>query len=220
MPDTESKIMPYTPPTPYTVALTRYPGQDDWMECKRRALVTVGLHPVNPPDQDWKHRILRARHSPIRWLMFSFDLTVPYYVSTHLCRHVHAQPFVRSQRSNPSRGAARQDEPVEMIWDMNAAELMAVAEARLCNKADPLTRALVRDMCRKVEAVCPEFAGLLGPMCCTTGYCREMTPCHNEPFCVDCKHVRMNDLGCPEYCSRFDEETDPVTTCAFWEAAE
>lgn len=217
---TEPKNMPYIPPSPYTVSLTHYPGPDDWMECKRRALVTIGKHPANPPDQDWKHKILRARHSPIRWLMFSFGITCPYYVSIHLARHVHAQPYIRSQRSNPSRGAARQDEPVEMIYDVNAQELMAVAEARLCNKADPLTRALVRDMCRKVEAVCPEFWGLLGPMCCTVGSCREMQPCKTAtPSCADCKHVRMDDLGCLEHCSLHDDETDPQGTCAFWEAS-
>lgn len=204
----------------FEVTLERYPDDDTWLICKHCALVTVGKTTINPPDMAWKQKILRARHSPIRVLQFLFCLrNVPYYVSNHLVRHVHAQPFVRSQRSNPDRGAERQDAPVDMFWYMNAEELMAIAEKRLCNKADPLTRQVVREMCRKVEAVCPEFAGLLGPMCCTTGYCREMTPCHNEPFCVDCKHVRMNDLGCPEYCSRFDEETDPVTTCAFWEAS-
>lgn len=218
MPDNE-RIMPYTPPPPYTVALTHYPGPDDWMECKRRALVTIGKYPVNPPDQDWKRRILRARHSPIRWLMFSFDITCPYYVSTHLCRHVHAQPFVRSQRSNPSRGAERQDAPVEMIYDLNAQELMAVAEARLCNKADPLTRAVVREMCQKVEAVCPEFAGLLGPKC-THGWCMEMCPCSEtllRPKCANCEHSGRNTDG--TWCELTNQDVAPMNTCAFWEAS-
>ncbi len=49
----------------------------------------------------WKHSILRARHSPIRTLQFAFYLEdVPYWVSTHLARHVHAQPFIRSQRND------------------------------------------------------------------------------------------------------------------------
>lgn len=217
MTDNEPKNVPYTTPPPYTVALTHYPGPDDWMECKRRALVTVGKHPKHPPDQDWKQQILRARHSPIRWLMFSFDLTLPYWVSVHLARHVHAQPYIRSQRQNPSRGAARQDEPVEMIFDVNAEELMVIAEKRLCNKADPLTRALVREMCRKVEVECPEFTGLLGPVCCTMGHCREMHPCNQQkPMCDDCKHCLWNYLD-GAWCAVTDEDTDPCGTCAFWE---
>lgn len=203
---------PYTSTPPYTVALTHYPTPDDWMECKRRALVTIGKHPVNPPDRDWKHKTLRAHHSPIRWLMFSFDITCPYYVSTHLARHVHAQPYIRSQRSNHDRGAARQDEPVEMILDVNAEELMVIAEKRLCNKADPLTRALVREMCRKVEAVCPEFAGLLGPHCCTHGGCLEMCECpEHAPYCHYCRYCRLLEGMLCEL------GIEDVLTCAFWE---
>ena len=56
------------------VELLRYPTYDDWVEVKRRALVTVGLKPVNPPRADWCHAILEARHSPIRYLQFSFYL--------------------------------------------------------------------------------------------------------------------------------------------------
>lgn len=78
------------------IELLEYPTEKDWMEVKRRALVTVGKKPVNPPDSEWKRRILWARHSPIRYLRFSFYLEIPYYVSVHLVRHVHAQPYVRS----------------------------------------------------------------------------------------------------------------------------
>ena len=33
------------------VALIECPSEKDWTEAKRRALVTVGLKPVNPPDR-------------------------------------------------------------------------------------------------------------------------------------------------------------------------
>ena len=54
------------------VKILEYPSEKDWMEVKRRALITVGLSPVNPPDSVWKHDILEARHSPIRRLHYSF----------------------------------------------------------------------------------------------------------------------------------------------------
>lgn len=165
------------------IVLTEFPTERDWMECKRRALVTVGLKAKTPPTDEWKHRILEARHSPIRCLLFSFDLIgIPYWVSVHLCRHVHAQPYVRSQRNDRQdeydRNKAPQDAPVNMILDVNAEELMVVANKRLCNQASQETCAVVQEMCDLVEERCPEFKGLLVPMCeYCGGVCHEMNPC-------------------------------------------
>ena len=106
------------------ITLLKWPGEEDWMFAKSCALVTIGKHSGKAPDMEWKHRMLRAKHSPIRTLNFAFYLhNVPYYVSTHLARHVHSVPFVKSQRndrqSDYDRNAARQDAPVDMIWYMN-----------------------------------------------------------------------------------------------------
>ena len=165
------------------IVLTEFPTERDWMECKWRALTTVGLKAKTPPTDEWKHSILEARHSPIRYLKFSFDLIgIPYWVSVHLCRHVHAQPYVRSQRNDRQdeydRNKAPQDAPVNMILDVNAEELMVIANKRLCNQASLETRAVVRRMCDLVEKQCPEFKGLLVPMCeYCGGVCHEMKPC-------------------------------------------
>lgn len=162
------------------VELLEMPTERDWIEVKRRALVTVGKKPVTAPTEEWKHDILRARHSPIRRLFFSFYIECPYWVSVHLCRHIHAQPFVKSQRndrqSDYDRNSAPQNEMVTMIWDMNAEELMTVANKRLCKQASAETQAVVKDICDKVIEVCPEFEGLLVPMC-KYGRCNEMFPC-------------------------------------------
>lgn len=164
------------------VTLLEYPTEKDWMECKRRALVTVGKKPISAPDAVWKDQILRARHSPIRYMRFSFLLEdIPSYVSVHLVRHVHAQPYVKSQRNDRQqdydRTKAPQDAPVNMIWDMNAEELMVIANKRLCNLADPFTRTVVCLLCSEVVNVCPEFAPHLVPMCVYLGGCKEMNPC-------------------------------------------
>lgn len=166
------------------VELLRYPNDDDWKEVKRRALVTVGKDAnLNVPSYNWKEKILKARHSPIRYLQFSFLLEdVPYFVSVHLCRHIHAQPYVRSQRNDRQneydRNAARQDHPVTMIWDMNAEELITIANKRLCNLASVETREIVRAMCDKVVTACPEFKSQLVPNCVRNGgVCHEMFPC-------------------------------------------
>ena len=164
------------------VTLTQYPTEQDWMEVKRRALVTVGLTAKNPPDERWKERILEARHSPIRYLRFSFDLEVPYWVSVHLCRHVHAQPYVRSQRNDRQdmydRNEAPQNSPVSMIWDMNAEELMVIANKRLCLQASEETRAVVALMRDAVIEKCPEFEPFLVALCeYNDCLCHEMNPC-------------------------------------------
>lgn len=165
------------------IKMIEYPNEQDWMAVKERALVTVGLKAKSAPTEDWKKSILEARHSPIRRLRFSFLIEeLPSWVSVHLCRHVHAQPYVRSQRndrqSDYDRNAARQDSPVSMIWDMNAEELLTIANKRLCAQASIETRAVVREICDQVIAFCPEFEPFLVPICKYHGnVCHEMFPC-------------------------------------------
>lgn len=165
--------------------LIKYPSEEDWIFCKRCALVTVGKESQKEPTKESKQKMLEARHSPIRVLQFAFELELPYWVSVHLCRHIHAQPFVRSQRndrqSDYDRKKAPQDEYVRMIWYMNAEELMVIANKRLCRQASEETTEIVRMMCDEVMKVCPEFEGLLVPMCqYQGGVCHEIFPCKNK----------------------------------------
>lgn len=165
------------------VELLSFPTEKDWMEVKRRALVTIGKQPVKAPDEDWKQRILRARHSPIRYLVFSFLIECPYWVAMHITRH-HAgvQPYVRSQRNDRQadydRTKAPQDAPVTMILDLNAEALLTLANKRLCRQAALETRGLVVSMCDAVLEACPEFRHELVPMCIHQGgLCPEMESC-------------------------------------------
>lgn len=165
------------------VKLIEAPTDNDWIEVKRRALVTIWKDVKNPPKEDWKHDILEARHSPIRRLRYSFYFeNIPYFVSVHLCRHVHAQPYVSSQRNDRQdmydRNKAPQDAPVNMILDINAEQLMVIANKRLCNQASVETRNIVKAMCFLAENHTPELNGLLVPMCeYHGGVCHEMRPC-------------------------------------------
>lgn len=164
------------------VRINEMPNSNDWFEVKKRALVTVGKNAMTEPNEMWKHSILEARHSPIRRLHFSFYIECPYWVSVHLCRHIHAQPYVKSQRndrqSDYDRNFAPQDAPVCMIWDMNAEELMTIANKRLCLQASAETREIVQKMCDLVVEQMPEFKGLLVPACqYHGGICHEMKSC-------------------------------------------
>lgn len=167
-----------------TAKLIDYPTLNDWIEVKQRALVTIGKSAKTPPDEEWKMKMLNARHSPIRRLHFSFLIeNIPSWVSVHFVRHhVGIQPYVRSQRNdrqdNYDRAAARQDAPVNMILDMNAEALMNLANKRLCNQASKETRMVMKMMCDLVVEKCPEFKPFLVPMCeYHGGVCREIHSC-------------------------------------------
>ena len=161
------------------VSLLKYPTEEDWQLVKKAALTTVDKTIKTPPSLTWKKSILEARHSPIRMLHFVFELRdIPYWVSVHLCRHVHAVPFVKSQRNDRQdqydRNSARQDAPVNMMWEMNAEELCVIANKRLCKMASEETRNVVSDMCNLVKEVMPEFEDVLVPACVYNGKCHEM----------------------------------------------
>lgn len=183
------------------ISILRMPTDEDWMAAKRRALVTVGKEPITPPDDEWKRRILRARHSPIRRLHFEFLLEdIPSYSSVHLVRHVHAQPYVKSQRNDRQkeydRKKAPQDALVNQIWDMNGEALMTICNKRLCNQADETTRQIVALIRGEVVAADPLWDEFLVSYCDWYGRCDEMFPCGK------CKNIGYKG-GC-KLCSRVD----------------
>lgn len=163
------------------VSIMESPTADDWMAVKRRALVTVGLTPKSAPNNEWKYKILKARHSPIRRLRFAFYIEdIPYCISTHLARHVHAQPYIRSERTDRTgidRHGLRQDAPVNMIWDINGEELMIFMNKRLCKKADPITQQVAKLIQEQVTIWAPEFVPFMQPMCMYLHECPEMESC-------------------------------------------
>lgn len=169
------------------VELISHPTDEDWLGVKMRALVTMGKSKViNAPSLEWKRKILNARHSPIRYLRFSFFISdLPSWVSVHFARHVHAQPYIKSQRndrqSEYDRNKAPQDSPVNMIFDVNAEELMVIMNKRLCKKASPETREVAQMMAQEVIKTNPEFFGFLVPNCqYMGGICREMESCRSD----------------------------------------
>lgn len=172
--------------TPKTsVVLLEHPHDRDWARCRARAMVTVG-RPYDDtivPAECWRERILSARHSPIRCLWFSFYIeNIPSNIATHFARHVHAQPYVSSLRNDRQKkmdgDMAPRSTPVDMILDVNAEELMVIANKRLCGQASAKTREITRMMVKAVVKACPEFEPFLVPMCVYHGgVCHEMKPC-------------------------------------------
>lgn len=166
------------------VELVRYPTSEDLLWMKQCTVGTMDKETDTLPSSDFVHRLLRARHSPIRELEFRYVIRdIPYWVSVHLVRHhVGFQPYVQSQRndrqSKYDREKAPQDTPVTMRVTLNAEALLNLANKRLCMKASPETRAVVQAMCSLAEEKMPELKGLLVPMCeYHGGVCYEIQPC-------------------------------------------
>ena len=169
------------------ITLLDAPTRQTWLDVKRRALITVGKHPVSPPDSAWISGMLEARHSPIRYAVYSFELSgIPSNTATHFCRHVHAQPYVSTLRRDRmpdfDGDAAPRCTPVDMILDVNAEELMVMANKRLCLQAAEVTREIMRGMAKLAGEATPEIAPFLVPMCAYHGgVCHEMNGCGRSP---------------------------------------
>lgn len=165
----------------WSIEILRYPTEEDWKRCLMLARCTQGKFDTpNEPTDDWKKKILRSEHSPIRTLMFTIKMNdIPYCNSVHFVRHKYGvEHYVQSQRKNPERGAERQDAPVTHIMDINAQELIFMARKRLCYKADDLTRHImdqIRDEICKIDNI---WNGVFMPACGKDERnCREFKPC-------------------------------------------
>ena len=167
----------------FKVEILKHPTDEDWMWCKTCTLNTIGKTSAKLPTAEQKHKILEAGHSPIRELWFGIKMQIPYYVSVHFVRHhIGVNHYVQTQRNdrqgNYDRTKATQDTMVSHVMSINAQELIFMSHKRLCSQASAETRAVMKEICKQVEELFPEFIGLLVPECVYRGYtCTEFYPC-------------------------------------------
>lgn len=170
------------------LTILKAPTKEDWILVKQAAFVTIGKETETEPSLEWKRRILQAVHSPIRELRYVVLMEdLPSWVSVHLVRHIHAQPYVSTQRNDRcdrdesyDRRKAPQDTPVKMIWSFNAEELMTICHKRLCFHASKETRQVILDICKEIIKLCPEFQeiNVLVPLCVYRGgVCTDFAKC-------------------------------------------
>lgn len=135
------------------------------------------------PSIKWKKKIIKAEHSPLRCLMFNIDFyDIPNYVSVHLVRHIHAQPFVSTSRPDINgkqipREEQKKIDPVNMRLFLNAQEIINISKVRLCNKAEKTTRAIWRQVIEELSISEPELAAACVPSCIYRGHCPEFKSC-------------------------------------------
>lgn len=155
---------------------------DNWQAVKDAAMNTIGVEAGKYPSTDWKWKILKAEHSPIRLLEFTFRLTdIPYWVSVHLTRHkIGIEHFVSTQRTDRT-GTDRDSLPQGALVDhtirVNAQALINISRKRLCTQASPETRELWRGVIKVLAYQEPELASLCVPECIYRGHCTEMKSC-------------------------------------------
>ena len=172
------------------VEVLKYPVENDWTEVLRRCLVTVGKKSDKIPDIEWRKKLLRCRHSPIRYLQFSFCLKdIPYWLHVELVRHhVGVQFYVRSQRDDRAvnevpRSQKPQGALVDLIMDVNAEALLTISNKRLCGCATREMQTLMILIRNEVIKTNPEFEDYLVPMCQHMNYgCPEYISCKGKAF--------------------------------------
>jgi hypothetical protein len=155
-----------------------------WKDVLNAARFTQRKAPLDKePSDEFKKKIIKAEHSPLRCLMFNIDFyDIPYYVSVHLVRHVHAQPFVSTARPDidgkqPPREEQKKTDLVNMRLFLNAQEIIHISKLRLCNRAEFATRVAWNKVIRELFEVEPLLANACYPNCIYRGFCPEFESC-------------------------------------------
>jgi thymidylate synthase ThyX len=156
-----------------------------WKDVLNAARFTQRKEPLDKePSDDFKRKIIRAEHSPLRCLMFNIDLyDIPRFVSDHLVRHIHAQPFVSTGRHDiiqelPSRHEQRMDDLYNTRLFLNAQEIINISKVRLCSKAEVETRKVWLKVVKKLFKIEPILAEACQPSCIYRGICPEINSCN------------------------------------------
>ena len=156
-----------------------------WKDVLNAARFTQRKKPLDKePSIEFKKKIIKAEHSPLRALMFNVDMyDIPYYTAMHFRTHklVHL-PVVSTSRpdidgNQKPRSEQKKDEPVNMRLMLDAQEIIAISRVRLCGKAEKETRkvwGMVISELRKQE---PELATACVPNCFYRGFCPEIKSC-------------------------------------------
>lgn len=135
------------------------------------------------PSVEFKNKIIKAEHSPLRCLMFNIDLyDIPRFVSDHLVRHIHAQPFVSTGRSDvldylPSREDQKMTDLYNTRLFLNAQEIINISKVRLCMCAEKETREAWKQVIDTLSLIEPQLAAACVPSCVYRGFCPELKSC-------------------------------------------
>lgn len=160
-----------------------------WRDVADSARTTSGKEPgEGEPSSSWKRRILLAEHSPIRKLKISWKwIDIKYWISVHLVRHnIGITHFVKTQR--PDRTGKRdgrdnefQGALINHECEANAQAIINISRKRLCNQAQPETRAAWKAFLESIKDKEPELYSVCVPECLYRGWCYELKDDKKNP---------------------------------------
>ena len=154
-----------------------------WSLALDMARQTVGKEPTHKePSDEWKIKMLRAEHSPIRCVQYLITCTdVPYWVVMHLVRHHQGiEKFVCTQRSDRTgidRHSLPQDALISCSFICNAQALINISRVRLCSQAASETFLLWCNVKNAINDIDPIMANFMVPNCIYRGFCPEFNGC-------------------------------------------
>ncbi len=159
-----------------------------WSLALDMARQTVGKEPTHKePSDEWKIKMLRAEHSPIRCVQYLITCTdVPYWVVMHLVRHHQGiEKFVctqRSDRTGTDRHSLPQDAHISCSFICNAQALINISRVRLCSQAATETHQLWWKVRETIKGIDPLMANFMVPNCIYRGFCPEFKGCGIDKF--------------------------------------
>ena len=154
---------------------------DSWQIIKDNAMFTIHKDTGKYPSSDWKKKILRAEHSPIRsgrLIINCYD--VPSFVIGHIARHnIGFTPFVSTLRNDRTEYDTVPDRntPNGLRFDGNFQSFINISRRRMCGQASKETRYFWNAVMPAIAEVEPELYFSCVPECVYRGGCPEFTAC-------------------------------------------
>ena len=154
---------------------------DMWQAIKDATMTTIGKNAGRYPSSEWKEKLIRAEHSPIRIGYFIVKIyNAPQFVHGHLVRHhVGVTPFISSLRSDraeydetPNRNTLQDG---EYLFDFQS--IINISRKRLCTCASYETRYTWNKVLDEIKKYEPELVKKCRRECIYRGFCPEMFSC-------------------------------------------
>jgi len=157
----------------------------DWDIVSIACASTINKHNAIDLSDEFKIKLLKSEHSPIRCLTFAWKwIDLPYYVSVHFVRHKFGiEHYVRSQREDRT-GVSRAELPqgalIEHMCVANIQSIINISRKRLCKNASQETRYAWELVVNSIKLIDPILKDVLVPDCIYRGECKEIKSCFKK----------------------------------------
>ena len=155
----------------------------NWKRALNAARWTVGKEPLSKePSNEWKDKIIRAEHSPIRLVEFDIWIEdIPAFVAAHFVRHHQGiekfQCTNREDRREVNPEEINRLTPVNLMLSCNVQALINISRKRLCKCAHAETIKVWQAVKDAIAEIDPIVAKYMVRECVYRGFCPEEKSC-------------------------------------------